>query len=96
MSIETVAEYVETEEIRALVATLGVDYGQGFAIGKPRPLAEVLAELPRLVTEQLGQCVGSESPPEQGSETTVSAGQVSDSASENLAKLGIQSGPATS
>ena len=45
MSLTTVAEYVETEEIRARVATLGVDYGQGFAIAKPRPLDEVLAEL---------------------------------------------------
>ncbi|HEX8756261.1 MAG TPA: EAL domain-containing protein [Steroidobacteraceae bacterium] len=45
MSLTTVAEYVETEEIRARVATLGVDYGQGFAIAKPLPLDEVLAEL---------------------------------------------------
>ena len=51
MSIVTVAEYVETEEIRALVATLGVDYGQGFAIGKPRPLVDVLAELPELLRQ---------------------------------------------
>jgi diguanylate cyclase (GGDEF)-like protein len=49
MSIVTVAEYVETEEIRALVATLGVDYGQGFALGKPRPFVDVLAELPGLI-----------------------------------------------
>jgi EAL domain-containing protein (putative c-di-GMP-specific phosphodiesterase class I) len=49
MSLTTVAEYVETDEIHALVASLGVDYGQGFAIGKPRPLADVLAELPQLV-----------------------------------------------
>ena len=35
MSLVTVAEYVETEEIRTRVATLGVDYGQGFAIGRP-------------------------------------------------------------
>jgi len=41
-----VAEYVETEEIRTRVATLGVDYGQGFAIGRPAPLAELLSELP--------------------------------------------------
>ena len=46
MGIVTVAEYVETDEIRARIATLGVDYGQGFAIGKPVPLPEVLAELP--------------------------------------------------
>src|SRR5262249_18929380 len=48
MSIATVAEYVETEEIRTRVARLGVDYGQGFAIGKPAPLADLLAELPLL------------------------------------------------
>ncbi len=46
MSLTTVAEYVETEEIRSRVTALGVDYGQGFAIGKPEPLGEVLAELP--------------------------------------------------
>ena len=48
MSITTVAEYVETEEIRARIATLGVDYGQGFAIGRPMPLDDLLAELPLL------------------------------------------------
>jgi EAL domain-containing protein (putative c-di-GMP-specific phosphodiesterase class I) len=48
MSIATVGEYVETEEIRARIATLGVDYGQGFAIGRPLPLVDLLAELPLL------------------------------------------------
>jgi diguanylate cyclase (GGDEF)-like protein len=46
MSILTVAEYIETEAIGARVAELGVDYGQGFAIGRPIPLAELLLELP--------------------------------------------------
>jgi EAL domain-containing protein (putative c-di-GMP-specific phosphodiesterase class I) len=46
MSLVTVAEYVETDEIRARVTALGVDFGQGFAIGKPEPLSDVLAELP--------------------------------------------------
>ncbi len=46
MSLITVAEYVETEELRHRIAALGVDYGQGFAIGRPVPLQEVLAELP--------------------------------------------------
>ena len=50
MSIATVAEYVETEEIRARIATLGVDYGQGFAIGRPAPLVDLLIELPLLVS----------------------------------------------
>ncbi|MGA8094827.1 MAG: EAL domain-containing protein [Steroidobacteraceae bacterium] len=45
MSLATVAEYVETKEILARVATLGVDYGQGFAIGRPVPLDDLLAEL---------------------------------------------------
>ncbi|HEY6483791.1 MAG TPA: EAL domain-containing protein [Steroidobacteraceae bacterium] len=49
MSIATVAEYVETDEIRTRVATLGVDYGQGFAIGRPGPFVDLLAELPLLI-----------------------------------------------
>jgi EAL domain-containing protein (putative c-di-GMP-specific phosphodiesterase class I) len=48
MSIQTVAKYVETEELRHRVAALGVDHGQGFAIGRPLPLQEMLVELPLL------------------------------------------------
>jgi diguanylate cyclase (GGDEF)-like protein len=48
MNITTVAEYVETEEIRARVRMLGVDYGQGFAIARPVPVGEVLDVLPVL------------------------------------------------
>ena len=48
MSMSTVAEYVETREIGARVALLGVDYGQGFAIGRPTPLGELLVGLPPL------------------------------------------------
>jgi diguanylate cyclase (GGDEF)-like protein len=46
MSITTVAEYIETEAIGTRIAELGVAYGQGFVIGKPIPLAELLFELP--------------------------------------------------
>jgi diguanylate cyclase (GGDEF)-like protein len=46
MSLVTVAEYVETDEIRHRIAQLGVDYGQGFAIGRPMPIGEVLEQLP--------------------------------------------------
>ncbi len=46
MCMETVAEYVETDEIRRRVAALGVDYGQGFCLGKPQPVADVLKDLP--------------------------------------------------
>jgi len=45
MSLTTVAEYVETDEIRTRITALGVDYGQGFAIGRPVPLVDVVAEL---------------------------------------------------
>jgi diguanylate cyclase (GGDEF)-like protein len=44
-SIDTVAEFVETEEIADAVRELGVDYAQGYAFGKPRPLKDVLTEL---------------------------------------------------
>jgi EAL domain-containing protein (putative c-di-GMP-specific phosphodiesterase class I) len=52
MRLTTVAEYVETDEIRMRVAQLGVDYGQGFAIARPVPLTDVLAELPMLVAAE--------------------------------------------
>jgi len=45
MGMETVAEFVETDDLRMRMASLGVDFGQGFAIGKPVPLAEVLSDL---------------------------------------------------
>ncbi len=45
MELETVAEYVENEKTRKLVAELGVNYAQGHSVGKPLPLEDVLAEL---------------------------------------------------
>jgi diguanylate cyclase (GGDEF)-like protein len=47
MKLRTTAECVESEAIQAAVARLGVDFGQGFAIGRPRPLEIVLQELLR-------------------------------------------------
>jgi diguanylate cyclase (GGDEF)-like protein len=45
MCMETIAEYVETDVLRARMADLGVDYGQGFAMGRAQPLEELLREL---------------------------------------------------
>jgi diguanylate cyclase (GGDEF)-like protein len=45
MSIDTVAEFVETREIADEVRELGVDYAQGYAFGKPEPLQQVLTAL---------------------------------------------------
>jgi diguanylate cyclase (GGDEF)-like protein len=42
MGMETVAEYVETPEICMRLIELGVQFGQGYAIGKPRPLDRIL------------------------------------------------------
>ena len=45
MELKTVAEYVETEEARELLVTLGVDYAQGHIVGKPVAIESVLADL---------------------------------------------------
>jgi diguanylate cyclase (GGDEF)-like protein len=39
---ETVAEYVETEEDVKELTKIGITYGQGYYLGKPRPLSEWL------------------------------------------------------
>ena len=45
MSMETIAEYVETDALRIRMADLGVDYGQGYCMGRPQPLRELLRDL---------------------------------------------------
>ena len=39
LKVKTVAEFVATDELRAQVMLLGVDYVQGYAIGMPQPIA---------------------------------------------------------
>jgi EAL domain-containing protein (putative c-di-GMP-specific phosphodiesterase class I) len=43
MGIETVAEYVETEEVAEMLRSMGVDYGQGYGLAVPVPLSELEA-----------------------------------------------------
>jgi len=43
MGLKTIAEYVENTAIRTQLSSLGVDYGQGFGIARPKPLADQLA-----------------------------------------------------
>ena len=45
MCMETIAEYVETDALRVRMTDLGVDFGQGFAMGKAQRLEDLLAEL---------------------------------------------------
>jgi len=42
MGIKTIAEFVENEEILAVLSDIGVDYAQGFGISRPQPLADML------------------------------------------------------
>jgi EAL domain-containing protein (putative c-di-GMP-specific phosphodiesterase class I) len=42
MKLKTVAECVESEAILEAVRGLGVEYGQGFGLGRPTPLQQVL------------------------------------------------------
>lgn len=42
MGLETIAEFVESEAILNKLSEIGVDYVQGYAIGKPVPIADIL------------------------------------------------------
>ncbi len=45
MGLATVAECVESEQIHDITRRLGVEYGQGFSIGRPTPLDQVIRDL---------------------------------------------------
>ena len=45
MSLKTIAEYVESEAIKEKLRELGVNYAQGYAIAKPKPLAENFSDI---------------------------------------------------
>jgi diguanylate cyclase (GGDEF)-like protein len=71
MCMETIAEYVETDPLRARMADLGVDYGQGFAMGKAQPLEELRKELAiyeATVNTWQGEGAGQSPPPERPAE----------------------------
>ena len=42
MGMETIAEFVENEQIAEKLIDMGVNYLQGYGIGKPRPMDEIL------------------------------------------------------
>ncbi|MBT8144293.1 MAG: EAL domain-containing protein [Gammaproteobacteria bacterium] len=51
MGLETIAEFVENDAIRDCLVRVGVTFGQGYGIERPRPLMSYLSELtPELVT----------------------------------------------
>ncbi|MCL2917756.1 putative bifunctional diguanylate cyclase/phosphodiesterase [Shewanella litorisediminis] len=40
MGIETVAEFVESQDIMARLEEIGINYAQGYAVGRPKPLKD--------------------------------------------------------
>jgi len=46
MGLETIAEFVENNAILAKLNEIGVDFVQGYAIGKPVPIDDILSDLP--------------------------------------------------
>ena len=42
MNKKTIAEFVENEEILAMLKIIGIDYAQGFGIGMPLPFSDIL------------------------------------------------------
>jgi diguanylate cyclase (GGDEF)-like protein len=51
MGITTVAEYVESNGVRDRLAALGIQFGQGFALGRPGPLDDVIAAVAQRAPE---------------------------------------------
>ena len=45
---ETIAEFAENDEVIAKIREIGVDYIQGWGVGRPEPLSE-LAETLRMM-----------------------------------------------
>ncbi len=52
MKLETIAEFVETDEVLHALQALGVNYAQGYAIAKPEPLENLLARGPVAIADQ--------------------------------------------
>ncbi|WP_372747955.1 EAL domain-containing protein [Litorivivens sp.] len=50
MGLSTIAEFVESESVKELLQSIGLDYAQGYVVSPPVPLTEVLEQL----TEQAG------------------------------------------
>ena len=48
MGKRTVAEFVENDAILEQLRTIGVDYGQGYGLGRPIPIHQLLSQFASL------------------------------------------------
>ncbi len=44
MGMKTIAEFVENDEIKKMLKTIGVNYAQGYGLGKPEPLEDLITQ----------------------------------------------------
>ena len=44
MGLQTIAEFVENDDIKEMLCKIGVNYAQGYGTGKPRPFEEILEQ----------------------------------------------------
>ena len=42
MGMQTIAEFVENNEIKGMLKSIGVNYAQGYGLGKPQPFADII------------------------------------------------------
>jgi EAL domain-containing protein (putative c-di-GMP-specific phosphodiesterase class I) len=47
MGMKTIAEFVENDDIITSLKALGVNFGQGYGIGKPEPLKNLIEAFPK-------------------------------------------------
>ncbi|WP_445156768.1 putative bifunctional diguanylate cyclase/phosphodiesterase [Halomonas sp. E14] len=51
LGVSTIAEFIEDEEVLAAVAELGIDYGQGYHLGRPSPRFVTASRAERLTSQ---------------------------------------------
>ncbi|MCP3687532.1 MAG: EAL domain-containing protein [Gammaproteobacteria bacterium] len=44
MGMQTIAEFIENDKVREMLVAIGVNYGQGYGLGKPEPLQDLIAK----------------------------------------------------
>jgi EAL domain-containing protein (putative c-di-GMP-specific phosphodiesterase class I) len=44
MGMQTIAKYVENDEVKVMLTAIGIDYGQGYGLGKSKPLKYLIAQ----------------------------------------------------